>query len=121
MRARVSRIVKMRSFAAVLALVGTSTFSTTAPAACASWGCGVADWLEQTAIARRMYGISEDTHTDGYCVYQRIRTFGDNWPGATIAGSKSCGPQAAYMRWYNLPMGVRLYREDGRYLTLWGN
>jgi hypothetical protein len=69
-------------------------------------------------------GPTDDIKEDGYCVYIRVRFTGHDWPGTSYRDeSKSCGS----VQWFHLhfglyrPVGLRLYRDDGRYMTVWGN
>lgn len=91
---------------------------------CASWGCSTfAQWVRGDTY--NLEGTTDDTLEDGYCVYIRYRKAGESWPAHNGGRStKSCGPKVSYLvdtGSKHPAAGVRLYREDGRYLTLYGN
>lgn len=81
----------------------------------ATWGRGCAKKSESHFI-----GKSDDTKSDGMCVRaKRMRTDGKR---VTISGSKSCGPISGWRTdayTYNKTRNIRLYRDNGNYLTLW--
>jgi hypothetical protein len=121
---------KGKFFAIIVISLGSFLFASSAsadptPWKYASWGRAYAfvfplfhfsDWVAN--------GQTDDIKTDGYCVYLRVRFTGHSWPGTSYRNeSKSCGSQTVFHLHFGLlrPVGVRLYRDDGRYLTIWGN
>lgn len=74
---------------------------------------------------RILRGQTDDTAQDGTCVYLRVRRAGRAWPDEPRLvpwGTRSCGTVATFEHEEPVDIaGVRLYREDGRYLTLWGS
>jgi len=120
------QINESRSFRIALAtgLITLAIAGTAAAAAWreASWGRG---WATVVGVGSfyldRIDGQTDDLATDGYCVYARFREAGKSWPGEAISGSKSCGAAVTFVAAGTHVLGVRLYREDGRYLTLYGN
>jgi hypothetical protein len=78
-------------------------------------------------LTRMFNGQIDDTLTDGYCVYVRYRITGQRWPAESLRDFyKSCGPVTSFGWAPTFPGGknlggIRLYRDDGRYLTLWGS
>lgn len=121
-------VSKLRRPAAAFAIaLATLTAGTAlaAPWRSATWGRG---WATMTFTGApvpynnwRIDGQTDDILEDGHCVYARLRRAGQSWPGTEIAGSKSCGPVKSFRITTTSPAGVRLYREDGRYLTLTGS
>lgn len=101
--------------------------SASAAPRCASWGCGEITQVyidPYIGAPYKIKGWTDDTLTDGYCVFARYRKNGQSWPGTIIPGSKSCGAKASFD--YNTGSttrvaGVRLYRENGNYTTLYGS
>lgn len=78
-------------------------------------------------MVRIIRGQTQDTKTDGYCVYIRARLTGQSWPAIENRNATvSCGSITSFEWGPTFPAtrdlaGVRLYRDDGRYLTLWGS
>lgn len=127
----------MKHYLLAIATIFTVTFASVAQgsaisSACASlvgdvkyksstWGCSTVSggqWL---------VGYVGDNAHDGHCVYLRVRVTGQSWPGNVVPNSKTCNEQTPL--WINKDYGktsytisgTRLYREDGRYLTIWGS
>ncbi|RZA08542.1 MAG: hypothetical protein EOO68_01905 [Moraxellaceae bacterium] len=94
-------------------------------AACATWGCASVTQLGITMTNLYIKGTSDDTKEDGYCVYIRYRRSGESWPAHNGGReTKSCGPKVSFVVDSGSTLGaagIRLYREDGRYLTLYGS
>jgi hypothetical protein len=99
----------------------------------ASWGRAwvsvgpvEAEGDDNNNLNRNIRGQLDDTLTDGYCVYIRWRITGQSWPANSAREwVKSCGPTESFDWSPAFPsgknvVGIRLYRDDGRYLTLWG-
>jgi hypothetical protein len=109
--------------------IGAAAYAPFASAACATWGCGNASVTHYRSGPDGIpndyvHGSSKDIKTDGYCVFQRLRRSGQSWLIASnISGSRAC--TSSYKNYAinvfkPFTSGVRLYRGDGRYLTLWG-
>lgn len=121
-----SRLRRM-SLSAPLLFVLIATASTALAAAwkSASWGRARIEldgFGDQGVSYTTIWGDTDDILEDGYCVYLRYRKPGGSWPGTTVPNSKSCGPIKHVL--YDVRgsvAGVRLYREDGRYLTMLGS
>jgi hypothetical protein len=117
---------KVSSLAVASALaLGAAAYAPSAPAGygCATWGCGSASVnAKASPDFAIIYGGSNDIkQTDHMCVYQRLRTIGQSWRGSPIPKTRACtATWRSYSSTASLPGGVRLYRDDGRYLTLWG-
>jgi hypothetical protein len=121
-----SSFKKVGSFAVVFALAfGSVSYSLSASAA--TWGEGDA-YVSSNRVGHALpwnivSGWTSDLKPGYPCVYQRLRKNGESWPGTTISGSLTCSSQRKY---YSINVskpwtaGVRMYREDGRYQTLWG-
>ena len=92
---------------------------------CASWGCATLSEWAGYDTNWFIEGTTDDKREDGYCVYIRYRRAGESWPAHNAGRStKSCGPKVSYRvdtGSKHSTAGVRLYREDGRYLTLSGS
>ena len=101
--------------------------SASAAPRCASWGCGEITKVyidPYIGAPYKVKGWTDDVLTDGYCVYAHYRKSGQSWPGTRILSSKSCGPRVYfdYNTGSTTPVsGVRLYRQNGNYLTLYGS
>lgn len=101
--------------------------SASAAQRCATWGCGniLKVYIDPYIGAPyKIQGWTDDVLTDSYCVFARYRKSGQSWPGTIVPGSRSCGPRANFD--YNTGsttrvIGVRLYRDNGSYLTLYGS
>jgi hypothetical protein len=96
-----------------------------ASAACATWGCATVTQYGISMTHIYIKGTSDDIKEDGYCVYIRYRRSGESWPAHNGGRStKSCGAKVSFdidSGSYFGAAGIRLYREDGRYLTLYGS
>jgi hypothetical protein len=99
-----------------------------ASAKCATWGCGTASFYRDPVRIGHFKGYTQDIKTDGYCVYIRARFTWEKWPAESWANiTTSCGARKNYDTSVTSPNGanplggIRLYRGDGRYLTLWGH
>jgi hypothetical protein len=81
----------------------------------ASWGCANASYNGSTGL---WSGSAQDTKTDGYCVsLWTINRFGDKVEkiarscGGVVTGRANGGGSED-------SLGVRLFRDDGRYRTI---
>jgi hypothetical protein len=119
-RATRKHVVALVAFAL---LVITTASASAAAWKYASWGKG---WATVVGIGSfyldRLDGQIADTSTDGYCVYLRYRESGQSWPGKLAKDGKACtSTPVTVLEEGTHIVGVRMYRGDGHYLTLWGN
>jgi hypothetical protein len=98
---------------------------------CATWGCGTVQMNiggEFPNYVEYTQGGSQDIKHDYNCVYiSYIYYHGRGWPGYPDWSTRSCttawkSNPAWIVGWFpdDVTKGVRLYRDDGRYLTIWG-
>ncbi len=128
-RGHIKELARFAGVACLLLLVAQPALA--APWRYASWGRAWVTVGPRTAetvnlLVRNIEGQTQDTKTDGYCVYIRARLTGQSWPAiGNRVGTVSCGSITSFgwgvtFRSGDLA-GIRLYRDDGRYLTLWGS
>jgi hypothetical protein len=113
--------------ACALAVAATSpAYADSIPWKYASWGRAwfVVQTITQAGTLHAIFGDAQDIRTDGYCVYVRVRRAGESWPALSLrSSSRSCGSITTYDQFMVSAriVGARLYRDDGRYLTLYGS
>ena len=115
-------------------LLAISTYSHAVTWKESSWGRGwvtlgpvTAEGDDNNSLTRQIRGQIDDIREDGYCVYLRYRITGQSWPAYSAREwIKSCGPITSFDWSPTFPNGknvggIRLYRDNGNYMTLWGS